>query len=99
MKKIIGERIATARKAIGISQNELATITRVDQASISQYEAGNTEPTSSSLRRISWALKICTHDLLPPDDFVERLIEEEGQLVKKKIMDKIKGGKKGPKKK
>ncbi len=75
MKKIIGKKIGEARMAAGISQHELAKLTGLDQASLISYESGETEPISSNLKRISWALNISTDDLLPPDDFIQKLLE------------------------
>ncbi len=94
LKKFIGQKIEEARKAVGLSQNELSKLTRLDQSSISQYEAGNTEPTFSSLMRIACILQIDLDYFRLTDDFIEDMIEEEERVMRQKVLDKISGGKK-----
>ncbi|MDZ4058189.1 MAG: helix-turn-helix transcriptional regulator [Polynucleobacter sp.] len=48
----IGERIRTARTALGLKQAELAEIGSIARATQVSYEAGNTEPTTAYLRSI-----------------------------------------------
>lgn len=64
MKKSIGERIKGARKAAGMSQNELATKANISQPTLSTIERGAVVPTADSIMRIAEALGEAPSDLL-----------------------------------
>lgn len=54
----LGLAIKDIRKAAGLSQQELAKLTRSTQATVSQIESGKSDPSNSTLRSISAALSI-----------------------------------------
>lgn len=49
----IGDRIAAARKARGISQAELGNVVHVGQTTVSSWEKGRTEPTREAVKKIA----------------------------------------------
>lgn len=62
------DRLRAVREMRGISQNELARISGVAQNQISRYEAGQTDPSSTTLGRIALALDVSTDYLLGLSD-------------------------------
>ncbi|MFE7973022.1 helix-turn-helix domain-containing protein [Streptomyces shenzhenensis] len=54
----LGHRIASRRKAAGISQDALAERTGMDRRSIQRYEAGRRDPGFSDLLLIADALDV-----------------------------------------
>jgi len=54
----IGERIAAARKAAGVSQGRLGELVGAGQTTVSSWERGRTEPTREDVQRIAAALKM-----------------------------------------
>ena len=60
----IAERIKTARKAAGLTQNELGERMSVSGAAIGQYESGKRVPKVDTLQRIANALDIPITDLV-----------------------------------
>ena len=57
-------RIAKRRIGANLTQQQLAKVARVRQASISDWECGKKEPTLASLRKIARALKTEVSNLL-----------------------------------
>ena len=53
----IGENIRTRRKALGMSQNELAEAIDANRVTISKYETGGYLPSVPALERLAAALK------------------------------------------
>jgi transcriptional regulator with XRE-family HTH domain len=53
-----GERLRAIRRAAGLTQVELAARSGVSQPSISQYEAGDTEPAWSTVAALCRALGV-----------------------------------------
>lgn len=53
---IVGNKIAIKRAEVGISQNELANMTGIDQSDISKIERGVANPSLATLDRIAKAL-------------------------------------------
>ena len=60
----IGERIRDLRESKGISQQNLAAICNFEKANLSRLEAGRTNPTISTLYKISQALEITIAELV-----------------------------------
>ena len=60
----IGERIRILRESKGISQQNLAAICNFEKANMSRIEAGRTNPTISTLYKISQALEISIAELI-----------------------------------
>lgn len=57
--KIVGERIARRRTDLGLSQEELAERSGIDQPQLSRYEKGENVPTISTLLKLAPVLD-CT---------------------------------------
>ena len=79
----IGERIRVARKARGLTQEELGTAVGAAKASIARWETTSLNPGGSALVALSKALKVPLEWLvagqgLPPDSAEDKLV----QLVK-----------------
>lgn len=55
---LIGSRIRSRRKALGLKQEELAQAVGVGQSSIAQYEGGTREINASDLEKYSEALRV-----------------------------------------
>ena len=64
LQQKIGNRIRELRESKGISQQNLAAICNFEKANLSRIEAGRTNPTISTLYKISQALEITLSDLL-----------------------------------
>ncbi len=60
----IGNRIKSLRESKGISQQDLAAICNFEKANLSRIEAGRTNPTISTLYKISQALEISVAELI-----------------------------------
>ena len=56
LQKKIGNRIKELRETKGISQQNLAAVCNFEKANLSRIEAGRTNPTISTLYKISQAL-------------------------------------------
>lgn len=54
----IGDRIAAARKAAGVSQGRLGDLVAAGQTTVSSWERGRTEPTREDVQRIATALGV-----------------------------------------
>jgi transcriptional regulator with XRE-family HTH domain len=61
---IIGSRIKLMRESKGISQQDLAAMCNFEKGNMSRLEAGRTNPTITTLYKISQALDIKITDLL-----------------------------------
>jgi len=64
LQQKIGNRIRELRESKGISQQNLAAVCNFEKANLSRIEAGRTNPTISTLYKISQALEITLSDLL-----------------------------------
>lgn len=73
--RMIGERIRNARRALGISMDDLSELAEVSLTTIGKIERGAQSPTAETLVRISSALEIDAGSLisgLRAEDFGER---------------------------
>ena len=61
-----GRAIKKWRRAKKLSIRELAAISEIDHAMIGKYEQGLTNPTLTTICRLSEALEIEPSDLIPP---------------------------------
>ncbi|GET20682.1 helix-turn-helix domain-containing protein [Prolixibacter denitrificans] len=68
LQQKIGARVRTLRESKGISQQNLAAICNFEKANLSRLEAGRTNPTVSTLYKISQALEIPLSDIVDIDD-------------------------------
>ena len=60
----VGEKIKQLRKRNGLSQEQLATMAKLDLTSISEIESGLRNPSLKTLHKISLALKGDIKDLI-----------------------------------
>lgn len=60
------ERLVAARKALGISQKELAQKIDIKQGRLSLYETGKREPDVFTLGKLADALDVCADWLIGP---------------------------------
>lgn len=60
----VGEKIKKLRKKNGLSQEQLATMAKLDLTSISEIESGLRNPSLKTLYKISLALKGNIKDLI-----------------------------------
>lgn len=64
LQQKIGERIRFLRESKGISQQNLAAICNFEKGNLSRIEAGRTNPTISTLYKISQALEVTISELV-----------------------------------
>ncbi|AHW60660.1 Helix-turn-helix [Draconibacterium orientale] len=64
LQQKIGNRIRELRESKGVSQQNLAAICNFEKANLSRLEAGRTNPTISTLYKISEALEVSLSDLV-----------------------------------
>jgi len=64
----VGKKIRLYREAKGLSQQDLAALCNFEKSNLSRLEAGRTNPTISTLLKISQALEIQLSDLLVFDN-------------------------------
>lgn len=64
LQQKIGQRIRELRESKGFSQQNLAAICNFEKANLSRIEAGRTNPTVSTLYKISQALEITISELV-----------------------------------
>ena len=63
-QQIIGRNLRKHRLRLGLSQEELAFLTNLQQSCISSLERGIRNPTVLVLERLAKALKVKPHELL-----------------------------------
>ena len=61
---IIGSRIKLLRESKGVTQQNLAAMCNFEKGNMSRLEAGRTNPTITTLYKISQALEVKIIDLL-----------------------------------
>jgi len=59
-----GQRLASVRKARGLSQRDLATLTGISNRMIAYYEAQSDRPPAAKLITLAETLKVSTDELL-----------------------------------
>jgi transcriptional regulator with XRE-family HTH domain len=67
IRKRVGERIRKIREEKNISQQEIAVACDFEKSSMSRIEAGRTNPTVTTLYKISKALGVTIKDLMDID--------------------------------
>ena len=85
INKIIGHRIKQYRAKNNLNQEELASLTGLVRASISNIESGRHQIPLSTLYKVANVLKADVRDILPGTKEVENYIEKhsiEAQLNK-----------------
>lgn len=66
--KLVGKRIKELRKSKSIAQNDFAYSCDFEPPSLARIEAGNTNPTLLTLRKIAKVLGISVVELLDIDE-------------------------------
>jgi DNA-binding XRE family transcriptional regulator len=64
VKRILGGRISRSRDELGLNQEELAHLAKVDRSHMSSIETGKTEPGVWTLMRIAAVLETTSGQLL-----------------------------------
>ena len=64
LQQKIGQRIRILRESKGITQQDLAAACNFEKTNMSRIEAGRTNPTISTLYKISQALEISISELV-----------------------------------
>jgi transcriptional regulator with XRE-family HTH domain len=64
LQQKIGQRIRELRESKGVSQQNLAAVCNFEKANLSRIEAGRTNPTISTLYKISQALETTISELV-----------------------------------
>ena len=64
LQEKIGNRIKLLRESKGISQQDLAAICNFEKGNLSRIEAGRTNPTISTMYKISQALEVPLSELV-----------------------------------
>jgi len=86
MIETLGQRIKKARKAAGLTQEQLGAIAGVSGVAIMRYEKGQREPSGQPLLRIAQALGVDVYSLVDFDtasDMLENRINAVLQLEPK----------------
>ena len=68
LQQKIGNRIRILRESKGISQQNLAAVCNFEKANLSRIEAGRTNPTISTLYKISQALGTTLTELVSVEE-------------------------------
>lgn len=79
LKKRLGRNIAAYRKALRLTQDQLAELLGVEMETVSRFERGKTVPSISTLIKVAGCLKVTTASLLEENE--PGLAEEERQLL------------------
>lgn len=64
LQQKIGQRIRILRESKGITQQDLAAACNFEKTNMSRIEAGRTNPTISTLYKISQALEVTISELV-----------------------------------
>lgn len=83
----VGNYIAQKRKALGLTQKELAEMILVTDKSISKWERGNGLPDVTRLKPLCDALKVSVNELISGEDIDEDVL---AQKTEENIMNLIK---------
>lgn len=93
IKLHIGEQIVTRRKALGLSQEDLAHHLDLNRVSIHNIEAGKHGTTAETMYLICHALQCTPNDLYPPIKhkkqkfrWVEKTIKVDKKIRVKKLV-------------
>lgn len=82
MDQQIGHRLQAIRTRLGVSQRQLARVSGVANATISQIEAGKLNPTVSMLKKVLDGVPISMSEFFADDaDFAERLFFRADELT------------------
>ena len=79
----IGEKIKKIREAKGLSQKEVAATVGMDQSQYSKIEKGKTDPTTTTLQKISGAIGVSLAEIFAPDDVFKDVDSYDRSLLEK----------------
>lgn len=89
----VGERIRFLRKKMGLNQEQLAELARLNRVTIAKYESGKVEPGAQALTRIADALEVTVDELLGRDTQTGEAQSEAPKTLEARIvsfgMDKL----------
>lgn len=76
-----GQRLRELREAAGLSQSKLAELTGVTRNAVSQWEAGETQPSSRRLAKLSKALRVPIDEIMTsPAQMRDRILNAAERL-------------------
>jgi len=73
----VATQIQLIRKALGLTQQQLAQKTGTTQEAIARLESGQIEPKLSTLNKIAAALESKVHILITPRKKIKKLLDEK----------------------
>ena len=77
-----GPRLRALREAAGLSQTRLASLIGVSRNAVSQWESGETQPSSKRLAKLAKALKVQIDDLMmPATEAREKILSTAERLI------------------
>ncbi len=79
----IGDKIKKVREAKDFTQKQVALMLDMDQSQYSKIEKGKTDPTTSTLEKISKALGIEVAELFASDDIFKDVNSADKTLIEK----------------
>ena len=79
----IGEKVKKVREAKGLSQKQVALSINMDQSQYSKVEKGKTDPTCSTLEKISKALGMELSELFRSNDIFKDINSYDKSLMEK----------------
>ncbi|MBM7567922.1 helix-turn-helix domain-containing protein [Paenibacillus sacheonensis] len=82
ISKVLGSNVRLYRKSLNLTQDELSSLTSIEQSHIARIEKGEVNISLDTLERLSKVLKIDPVDLLYNGD-------QQANSDKKKIIEKI----------
>lgn len=80
-----GRRLRELREAAGLSQNKLAQLTGVSRNAVSQWESGETQPSSRRLAKVAKALRVPIDEIVAPTPQVREKI----LAVAERLLDRL----------
>ena len=75
MSKEFGNKIYQRRKALGLTQQDIASVINVDRSTYSNYERGATEPDLKTLKKIADVLDVSVNVLLDDEKEVKKVAD------------------------
>ena len=79
----LGLCIKKVREAKGLSQKEVAVVSKIDNSNYSKIEGGKTDPSFSSVVKIAKALNVPLYDLFKADELFNDVNSFDKSLMEK----------------
>ena len=83
LDEVIGNRLARLRKERSLSQQELATILKVSQSNVSDYERGHLRLHADVIVTLARVLNVSTDELLGVESSPRRSIVRDRRLLQR----------------